>query len=59
MSSVGLLDAKEGARAESWLDWWTDKFSYEEEVQNKDLVARLSAGMKRYGKTEASSLAEG
>ena len=45
--SVGLLDAKEGARAESWLDWWTDRVSYEEEAQNKDLVARLSAGMKR------------
>lgn len=43
--SVGLLDAKEGARAESWLQWWTDRISFEEAAQNKDLIARLGAGL--------------
>lgn len=30
--SVGLLQAQEGARAESWLEWWTDRVSFSEEV---------------------------
>ena len=30
--SAGLLRAAEGARAESWLDWWTDRVSFSEEV---------------------------
>ncbi|KAI0162215.1 hypothetical protein GGR57DRAFT_453418 [Xylariaceae sp. FL1272] len=30
--SVGLLDAQQGARAESWLDWWMKRVSFEEEA---------------------------
>ena len=45
--SVGLLDASEGARSETWLEWWTDRVSYEEEAHNRELVSRLSAGLKR------------
>ncbi|TDZ17064.1 hypothetical protein Cob_v010187 [Colletotrichum orbiculare MAFF 240422] len=30
--SVGLLRAKGGARAESWLSWWTGRCSFEEET---------------------------
>ena len=56
--SVGLFDAQEGSRAESWLDWWTDRVSFEEEAQNKDLVARLTVGMKHWANTRAS-LVEG
>ncbi|KAI8957409.1 Mss4-like protein [Daldinia sp. FL1419] len=32
--SVGLLAAEEGARAESWLDWWKGRVSFEEDVGN-------------------------
>ncbi|KZL84396.1 glutathione-dependent formaldehyde-activating enzyme [Colletotrichum incanum] len=31
--SVGLLRAAEGARAETWLDWWTERCSFEEEAE--------------------------
>lgn len=55
--SVGLLDAEEGARAESWLEWRTDRVSFEEEAQNKDLISRLAVGLKSWGST-ASSLAK-
>ena len=53
--SAGLLDANEGARAESWLEWWTDRVSFEEEAQNKDLISRLSAGMKRLATAQGST----
>ena len=55
--SVGLLDAEEGARAESWLGWKTERVSFEEEAQHKDLIARLSAGLKRWGETRFPSSA--
>ncbi|KAI1251626.1 hypothetical protein MGN70_006194 [Eutypa lata] len=32
--SVGLLDAPEGARAENWLDWWTGRVSFIEDIGN-------------------------
>lgn len=47
--SVGLLDAAEGSRAESWLEWKTDRISFEEEAQNKALIHRLSVGLKQWG----------
>ncbi|KAM0800253.1 Mss4-like protein [Usnea florida] len=56
--SVGLLDAEEGARAESWLGWKTERVSFEEEAQNKDLIARLSAGLKRWGEMRFPSSAK-
>jgi hypothetical protein len=31
--SVGLLDAEEGARAETWLDWWTTRVSFAEDAE--------------------------
>ncbi len=49
--SVGLLDAEEGARADSWLEWRTDRVSFEEEAQNKELISKLGAGLKRWGNT--------
>jgi hypothetical protein len=30
--SVGLLDATEGARAETWLEWWTGRVSFAEDA---------------------------
>ena len=47
--SVGLLDAEEGARADSWLTWWTDRVSFEEMAPNKALIASLKNGLKRWG----------
>ncbi len=56
--SVGLLDAVEGARAESWLGWKTERVSFQEEAQNKDLVSKLSAGLRRWGQARVHSSAE-
>ena len=53
--SVGLLDADEGARAETWLEWHTDRVSFEEEGQNRDTVSRLSAGLKTWKTSRLSS----
>ena len=47
--SVGLLDPKEGARVESWLDWWTGRVSFSEFAVSKSLVASLEEGLKQWG----------
>jgi len=47
--SVGLLDPQEGARAEGWLEWWTDRVSFEEMAVSKSLVASLEDGLKQWG----------
>ncbi|KFA61529.1 hypothetical protein S40285_09617 [Stachybotrys chlorohalonatus IBT 40285] len=54
--SVGLLRAREGARAEAWLEWWTDRVSYSEEVGTgreglvinmaSDLIKSLEKGLQ-------------
>ena len=53
--SVGLLYAGEGARAETWLEWWTDRVSFEEEAQNRELVTMLIAGLKRWAHIDMPS----
>ncbi|KAL3292365.1 glutathione-dependent formaldehyde-activating enzyme [Colletotrichum asianum] len=51
--SVGLFRAKEGARAETWLDWWTERCSFEEEAERgrtgeaARLARRLVDGLER------------
>ena len=52
--SVGLLDAEEGTRAESWLGWKTDRVSHEEDAQNKDLIKKLGAGLKQWGEAKGN-----
>lgn len=47
--SVGLLDAEEGARAEDWLEWATERVSFEECALNKTLVSSVSRGLKKWG----------
>jgi hypothetical protein len=47
--SVGLLDPAEGARVESWLDWWTQRVSFEEMAVSRRLVESLEAGLKGWG----------
>ncbi|KAK6064187.1 glutathione-dependent formaldehyde-activating enzyme [Seiridium cupressi] len=55
--SVGILDAPEGARAENWLDWWTERVSFSEEagsgrsgivkVRAESLIENLGKGMRK------------
>jgi hypothetical protein len=56
--SVGLLRAQEGARAESWLEWWTDRVSFDEETETgrhgpaaataRELINSLAQGLKAW-----------
>lgn len=58
--SVGLLRAEEGARAESWVEWWTERVSFTEETENgrvgvereraKGLISSLEKGLLRWAK---------
>ncbi len=53
--SVGLLDAESGARAESWLYWWTERVSFEENAQNKALICSLSMGLQEWAQSTATA----
>ncbi|KPI39494.1 uncharacterized protein AB675_5004 [Cyphellophora attinorum] len=44
--SIGLLRAAEGARAESWLHWWTERISFCEEALDWEVVRTLAPGLK-------------
>ena len=44
--SVGLLRAPEGARASTWLDWWTDRVSFREHAFDKKLIDQLGKGLR-------------
>jgi len=44
--SAGLLDPAEGARVEGWLDWWTERVSFEEMAVSTGLVRGLEAGLR-------------
>lgn len=56
--SVGLLRAPEGARAESWLQWWRGRVSFEEDAEldrhgsaaqtARDLIVSLASGLKAW-----------
>lgn len=56
--SVGLLRAREGARAESWLEWWTDRVSFDEETETgrhgsaattaREIVNSLAEGLNAW-----------
>ena len=35
--AVGLLDAEEGVRAESWIEWMTEKVSFKEDAETRAL----------------------
>ncbi|KAK1973231.1 Mss4-like protein [Colletotrichum cereale] len=51
--SVGLLRAAEGARADTWLDWWTGRCSFKEEADRgrtgepARMARRLIGGLER------------
>jgi hypothetical protein len=46
--SVGLLRARNGARAEEWLEWATGRVSFSEEAQNKPLIHMLEMGLQEW-----------
>jgi len=48
--SVGLLDPEEGARVEGWLEWWSERVSFEEMAVSKNLVRSLEDGLKEWGR---------
>ena len=50
--AAGLLAAPEGARAESWLEWRTERLSYREDAVDRagSLVRGIEAGLNGYGK---------
>lgn len=49
--AVGLMNAPEGARAESWLEFWTEELCYRENsiARAEHNTLALEAGLKRYG----------
>lgn len=50
--AVGLLDAPEGSRAESWLEWRTERVSYREDAESRALylVEAVEKGLSTWGK---------
>lgn len=56
--SVGLLRAPEGARAETWLQWWTNRVSFEEDTElgrdgavastARELIKALEEGLRSW-----------
>jgi hypothetical protein len=44
--SVGLLRAPEGARASSWLEWWTERVSFKEDALDQGLIEDLERGLR-------------
>lgn len=53
--AVGLINAPEGARAESLLEWRTERLSFREDAapRAESLVACIESGMRAYGEREA------
>lgn len=51
--AVGLLDAGGGARAEELLEWATERVSFQEDAQNKDLIAKVGQGIRAWAKSKA------
>lgn len=44
--SVGLLRSEDGARAEKWLEWATERVSFAEDAQDRDLIELLTRGLR-------------
>lgn len=53
--SVGLFDPEEGARVESWLEWWTGRVSFEEMAVSTSLVKSLQGGFREWGDKRRST----
>jgi hypothetical protein len=52
--AVGLLAADEGARAEGWLEWWTERLSWREDAVERagGIVEGIEAGLMEFGERE-------
>lgn len=52
--AIGLLDAPEGARAESWLEWWTKRLSFREDAVGRadSLVEGMEKGLREFGERQ-------
>ena len=50
--AVGLLNAPEGARAETWLQWRTERLSYREDAMPRaeSIILGVEAGLTAHGK---------
>jgi len=48
--ALGLLDAPEGARAETWLEWRTERLSFREDAieRAKDLTLAVEQGLLQF-----------
>lgn len=48
--AVGLLEAPEGARAESWLEWRTERLSFREDAAERagSLVEGIESGLREF-----------
>lgn len=46
--SVGLMQSDSGARAEDWLEWHTDRVSYEDRADNAPFAKELSKGARQW-----------
>jgi hypothetical protein len=48
--AVGLLATDEGARAEGWLEWWTERLSFREDAVERagSLVEGIEAGLREF-----------
>lgn len=53
--AVGLLNAGSGARAEELLEWATERVSFQEDAQNKDLIVKLGHGMRAWAKAKKTA----
>jgi hypothetical protein len=45
--SIGLLRSPEGSRGTSWLRWWTERVSFEEDALDAKLISNLKKGLKK------------
>jgi hypothetical protein len=43
--SVGLLRAEEGSRADTWIEWWTERTSFKEDAIDVELTEALESGL--------------
>jgi len=52
----GLLWSEEGARAEDWLWWLTEKISFDEEGGKRPLVEALRSGLKSWNEVHGNKM---
>lgn len=57
--SIGLMHSQRGARAEDWLDWHTERLSYEDLADNEPFAAMLGSELRSWGADRKSALAAG